>query len=75
MATYVNDLRLTELATGEGSGTWGTTTNQSLELIGEALGYATQEVFDSDADATTTIADGASDLQQLMLTEPLRLIL
>jgi hypothetical protein len=47
MATYVNDLRLTELATGEGSGTWGTTTNQSLELIGEALGYATQQAFRS----------------------------
>jgi hypothetical protein len=61
MATYVNNLRLTELATGEGSGTWGTTTNTSLELIGEALGYNTQNCFSSDADATTTVADGASD--------------
>jgi len=61
MATYVNNLRLTELATGEGSGTWGTTTNTSLELIGEALGYNTQNCFSSDADATTTIADGATD--------------
>ena len=61
MATYVNNLRLTELATGEGSGTWGTTTNTSLELIGEALGYNTQDCFSSDADATTTIADGATD--------------
>jgi hypothetical protein len=66
MATYVNDLRLTELATGEGSGTWGTTTNQSLELIGEALGYATQQAFGSDADATTTVADGASDPARAM---------
>mgnify|MGYP005820857619 CR=1 FL=1 len=66
MATYVNDLRLTELATGEGSGSWGTTTNVSLELIGEALGYATQQVFGSDADATTTIADGASDPARAM---------
>jgi len=61
MATYVNDLRLTELATGEGSGTWGTTTNTNLELIGEALGYGTQNCFASDADATTTVADGATD--------------
>jgi hypothetical protein len=61
MATYVNNLRLTELATGEGSGTWGTTTNTSLELIGEALGYNTQDCFSSDADATTTVADGATD--------------
>jgi len=61
MATYVNNLRLTELATGEGSGTWGTTTNTSLELIGEALGFNTQDCFSSDADATTTVADGATD--------------
>lgn len=61
MATFVNPLRLTELATGEGSGTWGTTTNTNLELIGEALGYGTQDCFSSDANATTTIADGAVD--------------
>jgi cytoskeletal protein CcmA (bactofilin family) len=61
MPTYVNNLRLTELNTGEGSGTWGTTTNTSLELIGEALGFNTQDCFSSDADATTTVADGATD--------------
>jgi hypothetical protein len=66
MATYVNDLRLTELATGEGSGTWGTTTNTNLELIGEALGYATQQAFGSDADTTTTVADGVSDPARAM---------
>ena len=66
MATYVNDLRLKEIATGDESGTWGTSTNTSLELIGEALGYATQQVFGSDADATTTIADGASDPARAM---------
>ena len=61
MATYVNNLRLKEIATGDESGTWGTSTNTNLELIGEALGYATQASFGSDADATTTIADGAAD--------------
>ena len=61
MPSYVNNLRLTELATGEGSGTWGTTTNTNLELLGEALGYNTQAAFASDADATTTVADGATD--------------
>jgi len=66
MATYVNFLRLTELATGEGSGTWGNTTNTNLELIGEALGYATQQAFGSDADATTTVADGVSDPARAM---------
>ena len=34
-STYVNDLRLNEMATGDGSGTWGTTTNTNLELIAE----------------------------------------
>ena len=38
-STYVNNLRLNEMATGDGSGTWGTTTNTNLELIGQALGY------------------------------------
>ena len=66
MATYVNDLRLKEISTGDESGTWGTSTNTNLELIGEALGYATQQVFSSDADATTTIADGASDPARAM---------
>jgi len=66
MVSYVNDLRLSELATGEGSGTWGTTTNTNLELIGEALGYATEQSFGSDADATTTVGDGVSDPARAM---------
>jgi hypothetical protein len=61
MPTYVNDLRLTELNTGEGSGTWGTTTNTNLELIGESLGFGTEASFSSDANATTTVADGSTD--------------
>jgi hypothetical protein len=61
MATYVNDLRLKEIATGDESGTWGTSTNTNLELIAEAFSYGT-EVITTNADThTTTIADGASD--------------
>ena len=60
-STYVNDLRLEEMATGDQSGTWGDTTNVNLELIAEAFSYGTEASFSSDADATTTIADGASD--------------
>ena len=66
MATYVNDLRLKEITTGDESGTWGTSTNTNLELIGEALSYATQNCFASDADATTTVADGAADPARAM---------
>ena len=66
MATYVNDLRLTEIATGDESGTWGTITNTNLELIGEGLSYGTQDCFTTDADATTTVLDGGSDPARAM---------
>ena len=36
-STYVNDLRLEEITTGEQAGTWGDTTNRNLELIAEAF--------------------------------------
>jgi hypothetical protein len=61
MATYVNDLRLKEITTGDESGTWGTSTNTNLELIAEAFSYGT-EVITTNADThTTTIADGSTD--------------
>jgi cytoskeletal protein CcmA (bactofilin family) len=65
MATYVNNLRLTELATGEGSGTWGTTTNTNLELIGQALGFGTRAIANASTD-NITIADGVSDADRAM---------
>jgi hypothetical protein len=61
MATYVNDLRLKEITTGDESGTWGTSTNTNLELIADAFSYATKDCFASDADATETMADGVAD--------------
>ena len=61
MATFVNTLRVTELATGEGSGSWGTTTNLNLELIGEAFSFGTEAITTNADTHTTTIADGASD--------------
>jgi len=64
-STFVNNLRLEEIATGEASGTWGTKTNTSLELIGEALGRGTENLG-SDADATITIADGTADAARAM---------
>ena len=61
MATYVNDLRLKEIATGDESGTWGTSTNTNLELIAEAFSFGT-EAITTNADAhATTIDDGATD--------------
>ena len=60
-STFDNNLRLEEMNTGEQSGTWGTKTNTNLELVGEALGFGTEAIFDSDADKTTTVADAATD--------------
>jgi len=59
-STYVNNLRLEEMATGEKSGTWGTISNTNLELLGQAWGSGT-ESFASDADTTVTMSDGSSD--------------
>ena len=59
-STYVNDLRLNEMGTGDASGSWGTATNTNLELIGEALGYGTEAVADASTH-TITMADGATD--------------
>jgi hypothetical protein len=61
MVTYVNDLRLSELATGEGSGTWGNTTNTNLELIAEAFSFGTEAITTNADTHTTTIADGSTD--------------
>jgi hypothetical protein len=60
-STYINDLRLNEMATGDGSGTWGTTTNTNLELIAEAFSYGTEAITTNADTHTTTIADGATD--------------
>ena len=60
MATYVNNLRLKEIATGAESGTWGTSTNTNLELIGEGLGYGTKQVA-ADSNETFTMPDATAD--------------
>ena len=61
MATYVNDLRLKEISTGDESGTWGSSTNRNLELIAEGFARGTKDCFSSDANATETMADGSTD--------------
>ena len=60
MATYVNNLRLKEITTGDEDGTWGASTNTNLELIGEALGYGTKQMA-ADADETFTMPDASAD--------------
>ena len=66
MASYVNDLRLKEIGTGESSGTWGTETNTNLELIGDALGFGTEAITTNADTHTTTVADGSADAGRAM---------
>ena len=61
MAAYTNDLRLKEIATGDESGTWGTSTNTNLELIAEAFSFGTEAITTNADTHATTIADGATD--------------
>ena len=60
-STYVNDLRLEEITTGEQSGTWGDTTNTNLELIAEGLSFGTEAITTNADTHTSTVADGATD--------------
>tara|TARA_R100000654_G_scaffold14488_4_gene31237 strand:+ start:4220 stop:5521 length:1302 start_codon:yes stop_codon:yes gene_type:complete len=60
-STFVNNLRLEEMNTGEQSGTWGTKTNTNLELIGEALGFGTEAISTNANTHATTVADATSD--------------
>tara|TARA_Y100001951_G_C11286823_1_gene269282 strand:+ start:72 stop:1355 length:1284 start_codon:yes stop_codon:yes gene_type:complete len=60
-STFVNNLRLEEMNTGEQSGTWGTKTNTNLGLIGEALGFGTEAITTNANTHDTTVADATSD--------------
>ena len=59
-STYVNDLRLNEMGTGDASGTWGTITNLNLELIAEKFGTGSEALSDASTE-TITMDPGASD--------------
>ena len=65
MSTYVNNLRLEEIGTGERSGTWGTATNSNLELIGEALGDGTEAMevkINAGKQISTSASAGLDDI-------------
>ena len=58
--TYVNNLGLSEMGTGDNSGTWGTVTNTNLELIGQALGHGTRAIANASTD-NITMSNGTDD--------------
>jgi len=60
MATFVNNLRLKEITTGDEDGTWGTSTNTNLELITDGFSLGTKQMS-GDANQTFTMPDGTAD--------------
>ena len=60
MATFVNNLRLKEITTGDEDGTWGTSTNTNLELITDGFSLGTKQMS-SDANQTFTMPDATAD--------------
>lgn len=60
MATYVNNLRLKEITTGDEDGTWGTSTNTNLELITDGFSAGLKQLA-ADADETFTMPDATAD--------------
>ena len=66
MATYVNNLRLKEIATGDESGTWGTSTNTNLELVGEGLGFGTEAITTNADTHTSDVVNGSSSAARNM---------
>ena len=57
-STYVNNLRVAEPADGDSG--WGTSTNTSLELIGEALGIGTEAITTNADTHTSTVVNETS---------------
>ena len=70
MATYSTNLGLTLLATGEGAGTWGNTTNTNLgTLLEQAVsGYQTQALT-AGTTLTLTIPNGTTGVARNMYLE------
>jgi len=60
MASYVNDLRLKEITTGDEDGVWGTSTNTNLSLIADAFSLGTKNMA-ADANETFTMPDATAD--------------
>lgn len=63
-STYSTNLGIELIATGEQSGTWGSTTNANLGTLLEQsiAGYQTQTVTDSSSSTVLTIANGAASV-------------
>lgn len=60
-STYTSELRIEKIATGEQSGTWGTTTNTQYDLWEASISGTATVAFASDGNDTLSTANGADD--------------
>jgi hypothetical protein len=60
-STYTSELRIEKIATGEQSGTWGTTTNTQYDMWEAAISGTSTVAFASDGNDTLTTANGSDD--------------
>jgi hypothetical protein len=60
-STYTSELRIEKIATGEQSGTWGTTTNTQYDLWEAAISGTSTVAFASDGNDTLGTANGSDD--------------
>ena len=66
-SSYTSSLRLTLPATGELSGTWGTTVNTGITELTDASIAGYVSVAMTDADYTLTVANGTTDQARRMM--------
>ena len=60
-STYTSELRIEKIATGEQSGSWGTTTNTQYDLWEAAIAGTAAVTHDNSADYTLSTASGTDD--------------
>ena len=60
-STYTSELRIEKIATGEQSGTWGTTTNTQYDNWEASISGTVTVAWATDADDALTTANGTDD--------------
>lgn len=68
-STYSTNLKLTLMATGEQSGTWGDVTNENLGTLLEEAIVGIGTVAMADANQTVTILDGTTSTGRMFMIE------
>ena len=60
-SSYTSELRIEKIATGEQSGSWGTTTNTQYDILESAISGTVTVAFASNGNDTLTTANGTDD--------------